>query len=90
MTWTKPKTTGTLPPVSTFPAAFAFGRHIWILGGGRLEATYVSDNVSVLDTGTQEILIFINFFSSYDDLGNNQNEWRVLGQRLRFCLRSWK
>ena len=50
MTWSKPKTKGPAPPVSTFPAAFGVGRHIWILGGGRLEATYVSDNVSVLDT----------------------------------------
>lgn len=50
MTWTCPAVTGTSPPVSTFPAAFAYGNHIWILGGGRLEATYVSDTLHVLDT----------------------------------------
>ncbi len=67
MTWSKPPTQGVPPPVSTFPAVFAMGRHLFIMGGGRLEATYVSDNISVLDTGNA-LPIIINLYFSFHDM----------------------
>jgi len=50
MEWSKPPVIGTPPDVSTFPAAFAFGRHIWILGGGTLTGGFVSEKCWIFDT----------------------------------------
>jgi len=50
--WSKPSTTGKSPSVSTFAASFVFGRHIWLIGGGKTDGDFVSDTIYILDTVT--------------------------------------
>jgi len=50
MEWSKPSVIGTPPTVSTFPAMFAYGRHIWVIGGGTLNGGYVSERYWIFDT----------------------------------------
>jgi len=53
-TWTKPTTTGTIPKVTTFATLFAYGRHIWIVGGAKLDGDSVSETIYAYDTITNE------------------------------------
>jgi len=50
LSWSKPNTEGPPPGVSTFAAAFPYGRHIWIIGGGSARGGFVCESISLFDT----------------------------------------